>query len=150
QLTNWLPVRGAQINLHTLSIYVNDRWQLNSKWTFNLGGRYERHTADTTQAGVVTPNSSVIVPRLAAAFAPKGDGNWILQATYGHYAGKAAETQFARDTNVGNPNQVNLLYNGPAGEGVGFAPGFDLSNYSVIGGSFPVRNVFLDKNLKTP
>jgi TonB dependent receptor len=133
-----------------LSFYVNDRWQLNNKWTFNLGARWERHTADATQAGIVTPNSSVVVPRLAATFDVAGDGRWILQATYGHYAGKASETQFARDTNVGNPNQVNYLYNGPVGEGVGFAPGFDLSNYSVIGGSFPVRNVFLDPNLKTP
>ncbi len=150
QLTNWLPVRGAEIDLHTLSFYLNDRWQLNNHWTFNLGARWERHTSDTTQAGIVTPNSSVLAPRLAATFDPMGDGKWVLQATYGHYAGKASETQFARNTNVGTPNQVNYLYNGPTGEGVGFAPGFDLGNYTVVGGSFPIRNVFLDKNLKTP
>lgn len=150
QVQNWLPVRGAQINLHTLSLYVNDRWQLSNRWTFNLGGRFERHSADTTQAGIVTPESTALLPRLAATFDVKGDGKWILQATYGHYAGKASETQFADNTNVGSPNRVTSLYNGPAGEGLGFAPGFNLSNYSVISGSFPVENVFLDNGLKTP
>ena len=28
-VSNWLPVRGAQIDLHTLSLYLNDRWTLN-------------------------------------------------------------------------------------------------------------------------
>jgi hypothetical protein len=150
RIQQWLPVRGAEIDLHTLSLFANDRWQIGNHWVFNVGVRYERHTADATQAGIVTPNSSAIVPRLGATFDVNGDGQWILQATYGHYSGKAAETQVARDTNVGNPNLIVLQYTGPAGEGVGFAPGFDLSNYSVIGGSFPVKNVFLDKNLGTP
>jgi len=149
-LDNWIAIRGAQIDLKTTSMYVNDRWQLNNHWTFNLGARYERHTADTTQAGVITPNSSVFVPRLGATFDPKGDGRWVLQATYGHYAGRAAETQFADNTNVGTPNLVRYVYNGPAGQGVDFAPGFDINNYVVNTGSFPIRNVFLDENLSTP
>src|SRR5713101_2220710 len=149
-IDNWLAVRGAQINLNTLSIFLNDRWQLNNHWSFNVGGRYERHTADTTQAGIVTPNSSVFVPRLAATFDPKGDGKWVLQGTYGHYAGRAAETQFANNTNVGTPNRVSYVYNGPAGQGIGFAPAFDLNNYTFTTASFPVANVFLDQSLSTP
>jgi outer membrane receptor protein involved in Fe transport len=150
RITNWIPVRGAQINLHTLGLYLNDRWTLNEHVNFNLGVRYERHTADTTQAGVVTPESSVIVPRLGVSFDPKGDGRWVLQASYAVYAGKAAETQFADNTNVGTPNQVNLRYTGPAGQGLDFAPGWDLANYTVFNGSFPVRNWTLDTSLETP
>jgi outer membrane receptor protein involved in Fe transport len=150
RIQNWLPVRGAQVDLQTLSFYVNDRWQLARRWTFNLGARYEKYNPDTTQAGIQTPRSSALVPRLGATFDVKGDGKWILSATYGHYAGKQSETQFADNTNVGNPNLIVLQYAGPLGEGVNFAPGFDLSNYTVIGGSFPVNNVFLDSGLKTP
>ena len=150
RVTNWIPVRGAQINLHTLGLYLNDRWTLNEHVNFNLGVRYERHTADTTQAGVVTPESSTVVPRLGVSFDPKGDGQWVLQASYAVYAGKASETQFADNTNVGTPNQVNLRYNGPAGQGLDFAPGFDIANYTVFNGSFPVRNVFIDEGLSTP
>ena len=149
-IDNWIAIRGAQINLNTMSIYLNDRWQLNNHWNFNVGGRYERHTADTTQAGIVTPNSSVFVPRLAATFDPKGDGKWVLQGTYGHYAGRAAETQFANNTNVGNPSRVSYVYNGPAGQGVGFAPGFDLNNYTFTTANFPAASVLLDQGLSTP
>jgi hypothetical protein len=150
RIQNWLPVRGAQVDLHTTSIYVNDRWQLNNHWTFNLGARFEKYNPDTTQAGIVSPSSNALVPRLGATYDVKGDGKWILQATYGHYAGKQSETQFADNTNVGTPNLIVLQYAGPSGEGVNFAPGFDLNNYSVIGGSFPVKNVFLDTGLRTP
>jgi hypothetical protein len=149
-LDNWIAVRGAQIDLNTLSFYVNDRWTLNNRWSFNLGLRFEQHTADTTQAGIVTPDSKAIVPRLGVTFDPMGDGKWVLQATYGHYAGKASETQFADNTNVGTPNLVRSIYAGPAGQGVGFEPGFNLANYTVIGGSFPIRNVVLDSGLETP
>ena len=150
RVQNWLPVRGAQIDLFTTSIYLNDRWTLNDHVNFNLGLRYERHTADTTQAGIVTPNSSVVVPRLGVSFDPKGDGQWVLQASYAVYAGKASETQYADNTNVGSPNRVDLRYNGPAGQGLDFAPGFDMANYTPFNGSFPVANVSIDDGLKTP
>src|SRR5262249_22723510 len=29
KIVNFIALRGAQINLHTLSLYLNDRWQLN-------------------------------------------------------------------------------------------------------------------------
>ena len=149
-INNWIPVRGAQINLHTLGIYLNDRWTLNEHWSANLGVRFERHTADTTQASIVTPESSIVVPRLGVTFDPSGDGKVVLQGTYAVYAGKASETQFADNTNVGTPNLVQLRYTGPAGQGLDFAPGFDLANYTVFNGSFPIRNVFLDTGLETP
>jgi hypothetical protein len=150
QVQNWRSLQGAQINLNTAALYLNDRWQLNSRWSFNLGVRFERHTTDATQAGITSISSSAIAPRLGATFDVKGDGRWILQATYGHYAGKVAETQFADNTNVGTPSLVQSLYTGPAGTGVGFSPGFNLANYSVVGGNFPVANVFLDEGLNTP
>ena len=150
QIQNWRSVQGAQIDLNTAALYLNDRWQLSSRWTFNLGVRFERHTTEATQAGITSISSSAVVPRLGATFDVKGDGRWILQATYGHYAGKAAETQFADNTNVGTPSLVQSLYTGPAGTGVGFAPGFNLANYTVVGGNFPVANVFLDQGLNTP
>jgi hypothetical protein len=150
QIQNWLPLRGARINLKTLSLYINDRWMLNDHWTFNLGGRMERHSTDSTQAGIASVSSSAFVPRLGATFDVKADGRWVLQATYGHYAGKASETQFADNTNVGTPSLLSGVYNGPAGTGVGFAPGFDVNNYTVVNGNFPIRNVFIEDDLNTP
>jgi hypothetical protein len=150
QVTNWRSVQGAQIFLNTTSIYLNDRWQLNDRWTFNLGVRMEKHSTDATQGGISSINSTALVPRLGATFDVKGDGKWILQATYGHYSGKASETQFADNTNVGTPSSVVYTYQGPAGQGIGFAPAFNLANYRITGGGFPTANVFLVDDLETP
>lgn len=150
QVTNWRSVQGAQIDLNTVSLYLNDRWHLTDQWSFNLGVRMERHSTEATQDGIASISSSAIVPRLAATFDVKGDGQWILQGTYGHYSGKASETQFADNTNVGTPASVTYTYQGPAGQGIGFAPAFNLANYRIVGGSFPTANVFLDQGLDTP
>jgi hypothetical protein len=150
RIVNFISLPGAQINLNTLSLFLNDRWQLDDHWTFNLGLRMERHSTDATQAGITSIKSSAFVPRLGATFDVKGDGKWIVQATYGHYSGKASETQFADNTNVGTPSNVTYQYRGPAGQGVDFAPGFDLANYVIIGGGFPIRNIFLEDDLNTP
>jgi hypothetical protein len=150
QVTNWRSVQGAQINLNTMSLYLNDRWQLTPRWTFNVGVRMERHSTKATQAGIASITSTAVVPRLGATFDVKGDGRWVLQGTYGHYAGKASETQFADNTNVGTPSSVTYTYQGPAGQGIGFAPAFNLANYRIVGGSFPVANWKLEDDLNTP
>jgi hypothetical protein len=81
----------------------------------------------------------------------KGDGKTVLQGSYAHYSGKYSESQFAGNTSVGNPAYIYYWYNGPAGQGLDFAPGFDLSNYTeVMLGGFPTANVFFDKGLSSP
>ena len=77
-------------------------------------------------------------------------GKTILQATYAHYSGKFSDTQFARNTNVGSPSLSPLPVHRTGGEGVDFAPGFDLANYRIIGGNFPTANVFFDDGLASP
>jgi hypothetical protein len=51
---------------------------------------------------------------------------------------------------VANAARVTSVYNGPAGQGYDFAPAYDLSNYSVVSGSFPTANIFLDGELESP
>ncbi|MCL4821924.1 MAG: TonB-dependent receptor [Vicinamibacteria bacterium] len=148
-LQQWLPVRGAQVDLTTRSFYVNDRWTLNDKWSFNLGFRFENVTSDATQVQSGADTTS-FVPRLGATWDVKGDGKHRLYATYAHYAGKASETQFADNSNVGTPNLIQYVYSGPAGQGRSFTPGFTLANWTAVGGSFPTRNVFFADDLGTP
>ncbi len=59
-------------------------------------------------------------------------------------------TQFADNTNVGNPDELIGIYTGPPGQGRDFAPGFNTANYLTIDGDFPTRNVFLDDNIQSP
>jgi hypothetical protein len=149
-LQNWQAVRGAEVNLTTNSAYANDRWTLNNHWSFNLGVRAEWATGDAT-GGIKPVDASRIVPRLSAAYDFMGNGQYRLEGTYSHYAGKYSESQFANNTNVGNPDSIYYIYTGPAGQGVGFAPGFVPANYGVIAtGTFPTANVFYDKDIKSP
>ena len=90
------------------------------------------------------------MPRLAVAYDPRGDGRYTFQATYSHYVGKYNESQFAANTNVGELDELEAIYIGPAGQGLNFAPGFDPANYFTVAGTFPVQNVFFGDNLKSP
>ena len=149
QLQNWRPVRGAQIDIRTNSLYLNDRWRLNDRWSFNLGVRAEWASSETAD-GVQGVDASRIVPRLGAAFDVRGDGRFKLEATYSHYAGKYTENLFAANTNVGNPDAIYYLYDGPPGQGRNFAPGIDPANYpTVLGGVFPTANVLYDPDIKS-
>ena len=146
---NWLPVRGAALDIRTLSFYAQDRWTPVRRLSLDLGLRYERVRSDAT-GGIVGLDTDTLVPRLAATHDLTGSGRFILQATYAHYAGKYSEAQFANNTNVGNPSRVFAFYTGPAGQGLDFAPGFDLANYETFLGIFPTANVFFDEGLSAP
>ena len=148
-LVNWVAVRGAKIDINTTSFFVNDEWALNNHFSFNLGVRGETVDSEAT-GGITTVDTSSVVPRLGVAYDPLGDGRFTIQSTYGHYAGKYSETQFAETTNVGNPDVMWGIYTGPPGQGRDFAPGFDPANYFTVGGSFATQNVMLDPGLKSP
>ena len=147
-IQDWRPVRGATLDIDTLSFYVNDSWRVGSHLSFNLGLRSETVNSEAT-GGIAGVDTSAVVPRLAAAYDPVGDGRYAFQATYGHYAGRYSEAQFSQNTNVGNPDFLLGIYSGPAGQGRDFAPGFDPSNYDIVQGLFPAQNVFFD-DLSSP
>lgn len=146
---NWLPTRGARIDINTISFFVNDEWALNEHFSFNLGVRGETVNSEAT-GGITTVDTSSVVPRLGVAYDPRGDGRFTIQSTYSHYAGKYSEAQFSETTNVGNPDLLIGIYTGPPGEGRDFVPGFDVNNYLIVDGSFASQNVMLDPDLKSP
>lgn len=149
-LQQWLPTRGAQIDIDTTSFYLHDRLVAGKHWTFDAGMRYERVRSKAT-GDINAVDTDTVVPRLAATYDLKGDGRIILQTTYGHYAGKYSENQFANNTNVGNPSEIDYDYSGPAGQGLEFAQGFNLANYGVpVAGTFPTANVFFQNGLHSP
>jgi hypothetical protein len=149
QLENWIATRGAEIDVRTLSFFLQDDWALSPKLTVNAGFRFEDVRSEAT-GGIIGVNTQTWVPRLAATYDLAGDGLTILQASYAHYAGKYNESQIGANTTVGNPSFVLLDYVGPAGQGRDFAPGFDPANYEISFGSFPTANVFLADDLSSP
>ena len=148
-IDNYLALRGAETNIKTSAIYLNDSWRINNHLSANLGVRYQKVKGDGP-GGSVVADSSKWVPRLGLAYDVKGDGQLRLSGTYAQYAGGYNDAQFSRTTNVGNPNLIQSFYTGPVGQGYDFAPGFDPNNYTIFGGNFPTANVFFANGLSSP
>jgi hypothetical protein len=145
----WMPQRGATIDIATTSLFVNDRWTATPRLTLDLGLRFEAVGSQAT-GDIKSVDMHSLVPRLGAAYSLTADGRTLVLGSYGHYAGKYNDVQFARNTNVGNPDRYVAQYIGPAGQGRGFAPGFDPANYMAISGTFPAVNVFFADDLSSP
>jgi len=97
----------------TDSLFVNDRWRLNDKWSFNLGLRYDKNDGQDSAGNSVAKDSRVS-PRLAAAFDPKSDGNWVFNLSYGQYVSAIASTQANGSSQGGNPATFQWFYRGPS------------------------------------
>jgi len=145
---NWRPQRGARLDIDTQSFFVQDRWTIDRNLTANLGVRYERVQSDAS--GLAGVDTNTVVPRLGLAYDVGGNGRTILNATYGHYAGRYNEATFSSNSNVSNPDVLFAFYVGPQGAGRDFAPGFDPDNYVVYFGRFPRANVTFAEGLSSP
>jgi outer membrane receptor protein involved in Fe transport len=98
-------------DLTTDSVFINDKWDLNANFSFNLGLRYDQTDA-VNQAGDPTVDESSFSPRLGVAWDPQGNGKWRLSATYGRYVGRLAEGVQGAASNAGDPNWYGWYYEG--------------------------------------
>jgi outer membrane receptor protein involved in Fe transport len=148
-VNNWIATRGAKLDTTTDSFFVNDRWNLNANFTFNLGGRYEK--VKTKATGGLTPvDTNNFTPRLGASYDPMGNGKYKFDVTYAQYAGRYNPALTGASTAVGNPAVLGGYYVGAAGEGRDFAPGFDPKNYVFYAARVPTANVFVSDGLHSP
>jgi hypothetical protein len=141
--------RGAVLETRTTSLFVNDVWRLNDRWSFNVGLRYEEVKGDASSTGEVA-NFDSLVPRLAVTFIPKADGRYRMTASYNEYVGRANSELFKLTSTSRNPSEIWYVYNGPSGVGIDFEPGFDLDNYVPYFGFFPAANAFFAPGLSVP
>ena len=150
EVWNFIAARGARVDITTTSAYAQDRWIATPRLTLDLGARFEAVRTEAT-GDINAVDAWSIVPRLAAAYAVEESGRTVVYATYGHYSGKYGQVQFAVNTNVGRPSEVDYQYSGPAGEGRDFAPGFDLANYRTpTFANFPTGNVQVSDDIHSP
>ncbi|MEK6372518.1 MAG: TonB-dependent receptor [Acidobacteriota bacterium] len=150
QAVNFLPTSGAKVDVDTTAYFINDTWNLNKHFSFNLGYRFEKVNGTAT-GDITTVDSSRGTPRLGVSYDVRGDGRTKIDATVGQYSGRYLDNQFSRNTPVGQPSSISYAYVGTAGEGIGFAPAFDFANnYIITNGSFPLQNIFVDKDIKSP
>jgi hypothetical protein len=144
---------GATLNVDNNSLYVQDHWAINSRWSADFGARFEHVNAVST-GDIVSVRNNRIVPRLGTAYDIQGNGNHIVHMTYGQYSGRYNEALVGSNSPVGNPADIFSLYRGPEGQGLGFAAGLNPTNYPVRPGNasviVPTANVFTDPSMKSP
>ncbi len=144
----WFPERGSQIEIEANTLYLNDRWNLDDHWSFNLGVRYE-DVEGTSTAGLKPADSTTLLPRLAASYDIHGNGKYKVDISYAQYAGSYNEGEFGSLGKVGTPDSAFAFYIGPSGLGLDFAPGLDLANYLPYNANFQSQSVNFEDGLSS-
>jgi len=93
------------------SIYVNDRWQLNGKWSLSLGVRWDQNDGEDS-AGNTVADDSRISPRLGVTYDAKGDGDLVFSASTGRYVTRLANGVADSGSAAGKPAFFGWYYGG--------------------------------------
>jgi hypothetical protein len=141
---------NAVMNVDNHSVFVQDHWTINDRWSADLGARFEQVGVISNPGSIRSIDAARIVPRLAVSYDLVGDGNHIWHGTYGQYSGRYNEAQIGANSPVGNPAEIVSIYTGPAGQGRAFSPGTDVANYEIDSVSDPLQNIFMAEGLKSP
>jgi carboxypeptidase family protein len=149
RIANYVPTRGAKIDITTNSLFINDRWSLSQHFNFNLGARYEK-THSFATGGIVGIDTSNFVPRLGASYDPTGTGKYKVDVTYAQYVGRYNPGIVNANTSVGSANLLYGYYIGPKGQGKDFAPGFDPNNYKFYYARVNAATVLFQPGLHAP
>jgi hypothetical protein len=111
----WHPVLAPSEGSESVtgSLFINDRWDLSSRWSLNLGARYDRSSGHNS-AGDPLPESGLLSPRLGLAWDARGDGITRVNATYGRYVTRLAGIVADAVSPGGTPAYFSWSYEGPA------------------------------------
>ena len=104
------PTLGS--DLRTKSLFVNDKWDLNTHWNLNLGARYDKNEALNSLHQAVSRDHN-ISPRLGLNYDVLGNGKYRLTAAYNTYVGRLAEGVTSATSPAGSPASFYYAYLGP-------------------------------------
>jgi outer membrane receptor protein involved in Fe transport len=164
----WVPIQvlSKGSDFTTRSLFLNDKWDLNSKWSFNLGARFDQNDG-VDSAGKTISDDSNISPRLGATYDFFGDGRFRANASYSRYVSRIQEG-IGGGQGGGNPSYFYYYYDGPqiggAGSGLDsfgvleelfewfLSPAIGGTNNTshLVGVSIPGLNTRFDGSLKSP
>ena len=111
----WTPifVKGTQDKQQTQSGFVNDKWDFNQHWSFNVGARYDKNDA-VDGNGTVASKDSAISPRLTAIYDVLGNGRHRVTASYNQYVSRIIGANIGdQNQSAGNPGAIDYSYKGP-------------------------------------
>lgn len=100
------------------SFFVNDKWDLNDNFSFNLGVRYDQANGKN-QSKVTTVDDSAVSPRLGMTWDLQGNGRHRFSASYSKYASKVDQGAGDATSQGGRYGSYYWNYRGPAINPVG-------------------------------
>ncbi len=111
----WNPIfdESGGTDFVTESLFINDKWRLNSKLSFNIGLRYDRNDGRDSLGKQVSKDDN-LSPRLGLSWDVAGNGSWLVNASYGKYVGALANTVGNSTSTGGRSSQFQWNYGGPA------------------------------------
>lgn len=112
----WQPIflLSTGTDLKTYSGYVNDKWDFNNHFSFNVGLRYDKNESMDADGHLVSSDSA-FSPRLGAAWDILGNGVHRVTASWGRYDAKIVDGSNVLSTAqaAGNPGNFQFRYGGP-------------------------------------
>jgi outer membrane receptor protein involved in Fe transport len=100
-------------DFQTLSAFVNDKWDFNRNFSFNLGLRFDKNDGKDADGNTVSDDSA-FSPRLGVAWDPAGNGRGRFTASYARYVAKIADGNVGGGGQAaGNPANITWNYRGP-------------------------------------
>ncbi|HEY0157468.1 MAG TPA: TonB-dependent receptor [Thermoanaerobaculia bacterium] len=113
-LIKWNPIfeESQGSDFTTRSLWVNDKWDLNAHWNFNVGLRYDKNKG-IDASGTLVADDSAISPRLGLIYDIRGDGRYRVNASYSTYVSRIAEGVGSGAAAGGNPSYLYYAYTGP-------------------------------------
>ncbi|MDQ3279873.1 MAG: TonB-dependent receptor [Acidobacteriota bacterium] len=110
----WPILELSQGNsFRTRSLFVNDKWDLNQKLSFNIGARYDQNRGENQQ-GVAVADDDNISPRVGVTYDLFGNGRLRANASYSVYASKIANGNVGdASSGAGSPSILYWYYYGP-------------------------------------
>ncbi len=108
------------------SFFINDKWDLNQNFSFNIGVRRDKANGKN-QSKVTTVDDSAFSPRLGVTYDVKGNGQHRFSASYSKYASKVDQGAGDATSQGGRYASYYWNYRGPAINPLGAAtPAADL------------------------
>ena len=110
----WTPIfTGAnESDLNVRSFFINDRWELTQRWSFNVGVRYDKNDA-VDGTGNKASDDQAISPRLTVMMDPFANGRHRLSVAYNNYTSRVVEGIASANSSAGEPASIDFGYTGP-------------------------------------
>ena len=112
-ILQWVPIFALSqgSDFQTDSIFINDKWDLNSHWSFNIGGRFDKNDGVDSGGNAISKDEN-FSPRLGAIYDINGDGRMRVNASYSKYVSRIQEG-VGGGAGGGNPAYFQYEYRGP-------------------------------------